>query len=165
MKTIEGGVGGMLDAARQGMPAVVRTFSMGVQKETGRLSLAQGVGLTELRQGHVCSLAENGAIRPFDPSLPFAGLVVTLHQDTQVMVVVDKRGAVLLRISGLTGETKIGAPVYATSDSHFSLDGGVLMGELLSIESAENARVIAGFKQASDLRPFSPDGRMNERQR
>ena len=165
MHTQATGIGASLDEARKGLPGVVRTYALGVNKESGRLPLAQGVALTALRQGSVCSLTESATITPFDSSLPFAGFVQTLHQDTQVMVVFDKRGAVMLRISGLTSDTKNGAPVYATSDSNFSLEAGVLTGELLSIESFENSRVIVGFKQANDPRPFSMDGRMNERQR
>ena len=165
MRTIASGIGATLDEARKGMPGVVRTFSLNVAKESGRLPLAQGVGLAELRQGYACSLAENGTITPFDPSLPFAGLVQTLQQDREVMVVIDRRGAVLLRVGGLTGDTKLGVPVFATDDSHFSLEGGVLIGELLSIESFENSRVIVGFRHANDQRPFSENGRMNERQR
>ena len=165
MRTIESGIGATLDAARKGMPGVVRTYSLCVNKEGARLPLAPGVSMTALRQGDVCWLAENGTIKPFDSSLPFAGFVVTLHQDREVMVAIDRRGAVLLRVAGLTSETKIGAPMYATSESAFSLENGVLMGELLSIESFENSRVIVGFRQANDPRPFSENGRMNERQR
>lgn len=165
MRTIAGGIGATLDEARKGMPGAVRTYSLGVPKESGRLPLAQGVALTALRQGSVCSLTENGTIQPFDTNRPFAGFVHSVIQDRDILVVVDKRGAVLLRVTGLTSDTKIGAPVFATADSAFSLENGVLLGELLSIESFENSRVIVGFKQANDPRPFSMDGRMNERQR
>ena len=165
MRTIETGIGATLDAARKGLPGVVRTYSLGVNKEGARLPLARGVGLAELRQGHVCSLAENGTIKAFDPSLPFAGFVQTLHQDLEVMAVLDKRGAVLLRVAGLTRDTKLGTEVYATGENHFSLESGVVIGQLLGIESFEQSLAIVGFKRADDPRPFSMNGRLMERER
>ncbi len=165
MRMIETGIGATLDAARKGMPGVVRTYSLCVNKEGARLPLAKGVGLTELRQGHACSLAENGTIKPFDPNLPFAGFVQTLHQDREVMAVLDKRGAVLLRVAGLTSDTKMGAAVYATGENHFSLESGVVVGQLLDIESFDKSLAIVGFKRADDARPLSMNGRLMERER
>lgn len=81
------------------------------------------------------------------------------------MVVMDKRGAVLLRVAGLTRDTKMGTPVYATGENHFSLEGRVLIGQLLDIESFEQSRAIVGFKRADDPRPFSVNGRLLERER
>ena len=166
MRTIAGGIGATLDEARKGLPGVVRTYALGVNKESGRLPLAQGVALTALRQGSVCSLTENGTIQPFDTNRPFAGFVHTVIEDRGVtMAVLDRRGAVLLRIENLQA-TSLGSPVYATDATHFSIDeGGALIGQLLGIESIERALGIVGFRQANDPRPFSMDGRMNERQR
>jgi hypothetical protein len=164
MRTIETGIGATLDAARKGMPGIARTYALGVNKEGARLPLAQGVGLAELRQGYACSRTDDGAIQPFDLNLPFAGFVVTLHQDREVMVAVDRRGAVLLKIENLQASS-LGKPIYALSPNRFGLDGGVAIGQIIAIENLERGLAIVGFKPADDARPFSMDGRMNERQR
>lgn len=164
MRMIETGIGATLDAARKGRPGVVRTYSLCVNKEGARLPLAQGVGLTELRQGHACSRTDDGAIQPFDLNKPFAGFVVTLHQDREVMVVVDRRGAVLLKIENLQASS-LGKSIYALSPNRFGLDGGVEIGQIIAIENLERGLAIVGFKPADDPRPFSMNGRLMERDR
>ena len=50
---------------------------------------------------------------------------------------VHARGGVVVEVAGLTGETKIGASVWVTGENHFSLESGVVIGQLLDIESFE----------------------------
>ena len=165
MNVIHSGISASLDVARKGMGGFARTFSLTVPKESTRQPLAKGVPVTALRQGHACSLTEVGTVTPFDAGLPFAGFVQTLHQDLEILVVLDKRGAVLVRIPGLTGETKMGAPVFATGENSFGLDGRALVGQLLAVESLEKSQGVVGFKRADDCRPFEHSGRLMERQR
>ena len=165
MRTIMTGIGAEQDQARKGIRCIDRTFSEAVPRETRRLPLASGTDLRAFVQGEACSLNEREEIQPFDPSRRFAGFVIKLIEDLGTKVAVHARGGMLLKVAGLTGETKIGAPVYATGENHFSLESGVVIGQLLDIESFEQSRAIVGFKRADDHRPFVVNGRLFERDR
>ena len=159
------GISASLDVARRGMGGFARTFSLTVPKESTRQPLAKGVPLTALRQGNACSLTEVGTVTPFDAGLPFAGFVQTLHQDREILVLLDKRGAVLIRIPGLTGETKMGSSVFATGENSFGLDSGALVGEVLGIEDLTRSTALVGFRRLDDVRPFQISGSVMERSR
>ena len=161
---IMSGIGASVDAARQGMRCINRSFSQDVPQETRRVPLAPGVPLRALAQGSVCSLNERGEAQPFDPGLPFCGLVIRLVNDGKPQVVVHSRGAVLLTVEGLRAES-MGKPVHALANGTFALEGGAVIGEVLTIERLDRELALVGFKRFDDQQPFILSGRLMERER
>jgi hypothetical protein len=160
-KNVRSGIGSMIDEARAGLHAIDRAFMTSVRVESAGRPLAPGTPLRALRQGAFCSLTERGEVQPFSERAPVAGLVNRLYDDRgRTMVSVHVRGAVCLRVQGLTEASAIGAAVYVTEAQQCNLDGrGVEIGSLLAVESGEKALGIVGFKLPGDTRPLALSGR------
>ena len=68
----------------------------------------------------------------------------------------------LLRVEGLGAES-MGERVHALANGTFALEGGAVVGEVLTIERLDKRLALVGFKRADDARPFSESGRLAER--
>lgn len=155
-RNIVSGISASLDQARAGLRGIDRLWSTTFRRETGRRPLAPGTHLRALRQGEAATMNGQGQVEVFNPHHRFAGVVVGLAQAQETEVVLHTRGAVALRIEGLTPNVKRQAMVYALDGDRFTLDreGAAAIGELLEVEDLDKCYGLVGVRLAGDERPF-----------
>lgn len=136
-----------------------RTFNTGVARERAAfpLGLSQEIRHRDLVGGDLVSLKE-GKLVPLDPSCEFAGVLENAAEDRgRYIGSVTTRGAIVVRVAGLSPATREGSKVYALPDKRtvFTLEAnGVEVGEVLAIESLERGIAIVGVRVPSDTRRF-----------
>ena len=159
MNTFSGGGSERDNELQGGCRQNARNFISGVERErtTIPLGLTQEIRHRDLVGGDVVSLRE-GKLVPLDASLEFAGTVENVAEDRGKYVAsVTTRGAIVVKVTGLSPETRSGSRVYALPGirSVFTLEEkGVEIGELLAVESVERGMAIVGVRVPSDTRRF-----------
>ena len=157
--TFSGGGSERDNALQGGCRQNARSFISGVDREraTFPLGLSQAIQHRDLVGGDLVSLKE-GKIVPLDRSLPFSGIIESVSEDRgRYIGSVTTRGAIVVRVEGLSPETRSGSRVYALPGIRtlFTLDdNGVEIGEVLAVESVERERAIVGVRVPSDTRGF-----------
>ena len=154
------GVGSERDTELQGgIRQSVRSYISGVDREhaTFPLGLSQEIRHRDLVGGDLVSMKE-GKLVPLDPSCEFAGVLENVAEDSgRYKGSVTTRGAIVVRVEGLSPETRSGSRVYALPGIRtvFTLDDkGVEIGEFLAAESLERGMAIVGVRVPSDTRRF-----------
>jgi hypothetical protein len=136
-----------------------RTFNSGLDRERARipLGLSKDIRHADLVNGDLVSL-KDGKIVPLDASLPFSGIIESVAEDRGKYVAsVTTRGAIVVRVVGLTPATREGSKIYALPGTRtvFTLESkGVEIGEFLAAESMEREMAIVGVRVPSDRRRF-----------
>lgn len=113
--TFSGGGSERDNALQGGCRQNARSFISGVDREraTFPLGLSQAIQHRDLVGGDLVSLKE-GKIVPLDRSLPFSGIIESVSEDRgRYIGSVTTRGAIVVRVEGLSPETRSGSRVYA----------------------------------------------------
>lgn len=141
-----------------------KTYNEGIEKERAMfpLGLTKEIRHKDFVEGDLVSL-KDGKITPLNLTLPFGGVLDKVGEDKGVYLAsVFVRGAVCVRVHGLTGETRQGTKVYASPAGPtqvFSLaEGGCLVGIICAIENLGRGTANVGFHLADDARPFELGG-------
>ena len=158
--TMYSGAGSQRDnELRGGCRLNVRTFNSGVPRERVRipLGLSKDIRHADLVNGDLVSL-KDGKLVPLDASLPFSGIIEGVGEESgRYVASVTTRGAVVVKVTGLSPATREGSKVYALPGARtvFTLEAqGVLVGEVCAIESLERGMAIVGVRVPSDSRQF-----------
>ena len=163
MKNFSGVGSGRDNELQGGSRQNARTFNMGINPERTMipLGLNKNIRHTDFAPGDLVSL-EGKKIVPLDPLLGFAGILENVGEDTRGYVAtVTTRGAIVVRVTGLSPETRQGAKVFALSGkrSEFRLEEpGVLVGEICAVENLETGRAVVGIRLPADARRFELGG-------
>lgn len=148
---------------RGGCRLNVRTFNTGLARERAviPLGLSKEIRHADLVDGDLVSLTQ-GKLVPLDPSLEFAGIIEGVGEERGAYVAtVTTRGAIHVKVTGLSPETREGSKVYALPGTRtvFTLEEqGALIGEVCAIENVERGMAIVGVRVASDTRRFELGG-------
>ena len=162
--TIYSGMGSERDnELRGGCRLNARTFNSGVPRERIRipLGLSKDIRHADLVNGDLVSVRD-GKIVPLDASLPFSGIIEGVGEESgRYVASVTTRGAVVVKVTGLSPATREGSKIYALPGKRtvFTLENkGVEIGELLAAENVEREMAIVGVRVPSDTRRFEMGG-------
>lgn len=149
---------------RSGCRLNARTYNTGLARERAviPLGLSKEIRHADLVDGDLVSLKQ-GKLVPLDPSLEFAGLIENVGEDNrgQYVASVTTRGAIVVKVTGLSPSTREGSKVYALPGTRtvFTLEEqGALIGEVCAIENLERGMAIVGVRVPSDTRRFELGG-------
>lgn len=148
---------------RGGCRLNARTFNTGLARERVRipLGLSKDIRHADLVNGDLVSV-KDGKIVPLDASLPFSGIIEGVGEVSgRYVASVTTRGAIHVKVTGLSPSTREGTKVYALPGTRtvFTLeDNGVEIGEFLAAENLERGMAIVGIRVPSDSRRFEMGG-------
>jgi hypothetical protein len=141
-----------------------RAYNSGIarEREMYQLGLSHEIRHRDFAEGDLVSI-QGGKIVPLDPALEFAGIIEKIGEDKgKYMASVTTRGAICVKVAGLSAETHQGEKVHAMPAGHtqvFSLaNEGVLIGEICAIENLERGMAIVGIRLPLDNRRFELGG-------
>lgn len=141
------------------MPENIKQLNLGVKQESSTLPFRKDVAHHSLVRGDLASKDQAGCGMPLTANLPFAGLGRAVGEDFKGYVCsLFVRGAMCVKVEGLSGDVKIGSKIFAKRagiGELFTSNGpGVEIGTLLAVESLERSIDVVGFKLADDPRPL-----------
>lgn len=157
------GIGAERDSAlRGGVRQNTKNVNEGVEQELTLIPLSRDVQQAEIVQGDLCSI-KGGYVVPLDAALPFGGIVKAVGEDRgRYVCSLLTRAAVVVRVRGLSHETRQGEKVYARrglKTESFSLNAeGTEIGEFIAVENLERERATVGIRVPSDSRRFEMGG-------